>query len=216
MSLLPHELDICKQQLGYPLTRLGAEPWVAYVVIFDRVIQPFLFDNSTTSSTTVAANAGNTTITVAANPAAANDATKLTFNVGTSVVVDVGLSLETSTIAAISGLSFTLNLVNAHTAPYPIWPNGAEWVVRGILTRIATIEANMTSIAPTTAGAKKVDEIEMYSSSKNGGRGATRDTFESLLQQRAQARHDLAGALGVTNLWKLRSGGSRPSRVEAY
>jgi hypothetical protein len=215
MSLRPEELMLCKQQLGYPLTRLGAEPWITYVVIFDRVVQPYLFDNSTTSSTAVASTGPNT-ITIAANAPDPNNAALLTFNLGTSIVVDVGTSLEVTTISALSGLSLTANFANTHLLGFTIWPNGAEWAVRGILTRIATIETNMNAISPQTAGAQQVDEIRMYPSSKTGGRGATRDAFESLKQQRDQARDDLAGALGVTNLWRLRSTSSMPSRVEAY
>lgn len=202
--LQPYELDLIKQQLGYPLTRLGAEPWVTYTATFDLVIQPFLFDNSTTSSTTVIASAGVVPVTAASNPAAPNNAAFLVFGPGTQVVVDVGAAQEITTIQAVSGLVWTMSLQNAHTAPWPIWPNGAEWAVRGILARIATIESNMGKLAPQTAGVQQVDEIKLYASSKGLQRGATHDTFGALVEQRSQARRDLSGATGVPNLWEIR------------
>lgn len=214
MSLRPEELDIIKQQLGVVLTRVGAEPYLQYIALFDRVIYPYLYDNSTTSSTTVAANAGNTALTVAANPAAPNNAQLLTFNVGTSVVVDVGGAQETTTIGALSGLSFAMNLVNAHTAPYPIWPNGAEWAVRGILARIVAIEGQLNQVAPYTAGVAKADEGALAVSMRGGRSGRTLDKFDSLVAQRMQARDDLSGAVGFPNLWREKRNGT--NRVELY
>lgn len=215
MSLRPEELDVIKYQLGVPLPRVGAEPYIAYIALFDRVIKPYLFDNTTTSSTTVPGAGAATTITIAANPTAPNDATSLVFAVGTSIVVDVGTALEVTTISALSALSLTAVFQNAHggAAPFTIWPNGAEWIVRNILTRISTIEGNMGSIAPTTAGAKKVDEIEMYGASRRGERRGSLDAFQSLVMQREQARDDLAGAIGFPNTWRdIRSGSSSGSR----
>ena len=216
MSLQPYELDIIKQQLGYPLTRIGAEPYITYTALFDLVIQPYLYDNSTTSSTSVP-SAGTQAITLAANPVAPNNAQMLVFYVGTSIVVDVGAAQEVTTISALSALSATITFANTHTAPYPIWPNGAEWAVRGILTRIAAVESQMYTLAPITAGIQQADEfIKLYPQVKGQQRGATLDKFGSLLAQRSQARDDLAGAVGVPNLWKLRSGAAQSSSMSPY
>jgi hypothetical protein len=215
VSLFPYELDIIKQQLGVTLTRIGAEPYIQFIALFDGVIQPYLFDNSTTSATTVAAGS-TAAIVLASNPAAPNNVQQLVFATGSSCVVDVGPAQEVAVIQNLSGLTATLTFANAHTGPYPIWPNGAEWAVRGILARIVTIETQMGSVAPKAAGVQKVDEISLYSSAKGSQRGATRDTFEALVEQRMQARDDLSGAIGFPNLWRTKPGVSSPSRIELY
>lgn len=216
MSLQPYELDIIKQQLGVTLTRVGAEPYIQYVALFDNVIQPFLYDNSTTSSTSVAAGAGNTAVTVASNPAAPNNVTQSVFAVGSSVVVDVGPAQEVSTIIAIASLSFTIYFQNAHMAPWPLYINGAEFAVRNILARIALIEQKLGTRAVQTAGIQKADEVSFYASSVGMQRGATKDTHKSLIEQRMQARDDLSGAIGFPNLWRDKPGNSAPGRIELY
>ena len=213
MGLQSYELDLVRMQLGYAVEHLGAEPYIGYLALFDKVVQPYLFDNTTTSSTAVVA-AGTLAVTVTANPVAPNNAALLTFNMGTSCVVDVGPNQEIATIQVLSGLTWTITFASVHPAGFTIWPNGAEWAVRGILTRIATIESAMNTISPRLAGLAQVDEIKAYASSKGSGKGATKDPFDSLVVQRAQARNDLAGALGVPNLWEMKRGGS--SRVEPY
>ena len=214
MALQSYEIDLIKMQLGYAVERLSAEPYIGYVALFDRVVQPYTFDNTTTSSTAVVA-AGTLPITVAANPAAPNNSALLTFNLGTQCVVDVGPNQEIATIQVLSGLTWTLTFANTHPAGFTIWPNGAEWAVRGILTRIATIETAIGTISPRLAGLGQVDEIKAFASSKGAGKGATRDTFDSLVAQRAQARNDLAGAIGVPNLWEVRKADGA-SRLEVY
>lgn len=215
MSLRPYELDIIKQQLGCTITRVGAEPYIQYVALFDAVIFPYLYDNSTTANTSVAAGT-TAAVVLASNPTAPNNVTQLVFGVGYSCVVDVGPNQEIAIIQQLSGLTATMFFVNAHSPPWPIWPNGAEWAVRGILTRIANIEANMSLIAPSAAGVAQVDEVKLFASSKGAQRGSTRDTHESLIEQRMQARDDLAGAIGFPNLWRQKSGNYGPSRIELY
>jgi hypothetical protein len=215
MSLQPYELDVIKMQLGCTLTRVGAEPYIAFVALWDQVIFPYLYDNSTTSSTSVAAGS-TAAITLTANPTAPNNVTQLVFAVGTSCVVDVGPAQEIAVIQILSALTATIVFANAHTAPYPIWPNGAEWAVRKILARIALIESNMSTIAPQAAGVQQADEVKLYASSKGNQRGATHDMLGSLVEQRMQARDDLSGAIGFPNLWRQKAGNSAPSRIELY
>ena len=214
--LLPYELDQIKQQLGYPLTRIGAEPYITYVALFDVVIQPYLYDNSTTSTTAVP-SAGTQAITLSSNPVAPNNAQQVVFAVGAQIIVDVGAAQETTYIQSLAGLVATCAFANPHVAPYPIWPNGAEWAVRRILARIATIEAQMAGSAPFAAGVQQADEVKLYASSKGQQRGATHDMLGSLVEQRSVARDDLAGAVGVPNLWKVRAqGGGASSSTVPY
>jgi len=139
------------------------------------------------------------------------------FSVGSGIVVDVGAAQETTTIQALSGLSATAVFANTHTAPYPVWPDGAEWAVRRILARIRIIENQMSGSAPFAAGVAQADEVKLYASSKGQQRGATHDMLGSLVEQRALARDDLAGAVGVPNLWRLRAqGGGASSSTAPY
>lgn len=220
MSLFPNELDIIKQQLGVSLTRIGAEPYIAYTAIFDKVVQPYLYDNYTTSSTAVVA-AGTLAVTLASNPAAPNNSALLTYNVGQSCVIDVGPSQELSTIQVLAGLTATFAFANPHPAGFLLYPAGAEYQVRQILARIAAIETQMLTVAPITAGMSQVDDsIRIYASSKGNQRGATLDKFGSLQEQRMQARDDLAGAIGFANLWRttMKAGGTGgyTGRTEIY
>lgn len=220
MSLLPNELDIIKQQLGVSLTRIGAEPYITYTAIFDKVVQPYLYDNYTTSSTAVA-SAGTQVVTLAANPAAPNNSALLTYNVGQTCVIDVGPSQELATIQVLSGLSATFTFANTHPAGFQIYPAGAEYQVRQILARISAIETQMLTVAPITAGMSQVDDsIRIFASSKGSQRGATLDKFGSLQEQRMAARDDLAGAIGFANLWRttMKAGGTGgySGRAEVY
>lgn len=204
MALRPEELDRIKWELGVSPIRLGAEPYITYVAIFDRVVQPYLFDNSTTSTTSV--TAGQTiAITLAANPVPPNGV-GLTFNVGTSCIVDQGPAQETVVIQALSGLSATCTFANAHSGTYSVYPNGSEQIVRDIITRLDNIKAQLTTIAPQTSGIEAVDEVKLYSAG-TGKRGRTMSKFQELVHQREQARDDLGEAIGFANLRRLRRGG---------
>jgi hypothetical protein len=205
MSLRPEEIDRIKWELGVSVNRLGAEPYISYVAVFDRAIQPYLFDNTTTSATSVSAGGGQTTITLAANPTAASG-NGLTFQAGTSVLIDVGPSQEQSVIQAITGLSVTLTLANAHSGTYVVAPVGSEQIVREVLSRLDAIKSELLNIAPKTAGVESVDEVKLYPSGGKGRGGKMRDKFESLIQQREQARDDLGEAVGYPNLRRMKRG----------
>ena len=203
MSLRSEELDRIKYELGVPMTRIGAEPYISFVAIFDRVIQPYLFDNSTTSSSSVVAGAAQA-ITLAANPATPNGV-GLTFAVGTLCLVDMGPSQEQCVIQAITGLSVTMTLGNSHgsVVPYPIAPVGSEQIVRDILTRLDVIRLQLQTIAPQAAGVESVDDIRLFASGR-GRKGVTLDKAQALLLQRDVARDDLGDALGCPNFRKAR------------
>lgn len=206
MSLRPEEIDRCRFELGVPLTRIGAEPYIAFIALFDRVIQPYLFDNATTSSTTVTAVAAGAvaTLALAANPFIPGSSTILTFQVGTSCLVDVGPSQETGVIQSLTGLNAQITLVNAHSGTYPVSAVGSEQIVRDILTRLDVIRVALQTIAPPSAGVESVDDIRMFPAG-SGRKGKVLDKFQSLVMQRKQAREDLGEALGCGTF--RRSGG---------
>lgn len=214
MSLRSEEIDRIKFELGCPLTRIGAEPYISYIALFDKVIVPYLTDTSTTSATTIVAAASGAAVALAlaANPAASNGI-GLTFQVGTSVIVDVGPNLETSTIQSIAGLSATMTLTLAHSGTYPVVPVGAEQIVRDILARLDVIRVQLQTVAPLTSGVEAADEAKFFPAGA-GRRGKTDDKFTSLVRQREVARNDLSDAIGFPNLRTMSRNAS--SRIGVY
>lgn len=219
MALRAEEILRCKWELGVSVTLSGAEPYITYLAVFDKAIAPYIIDPTTTSSTIVVASANPTgqqvMLSLASIPVIAGSSTPA-FSVGTSVTVDVGPNSETAQIEILSGLSAWITLANAHGASgaYPVVMSGGEHVVRDILTRLDVIKNELTNIAPKTAGIEQVDEIKVYAATTAGSRRGTRDKFESLVQQREQARDDLGEAVGFPNLRRMKRGGY--GRMEAY
>jgi hypothetical protein len=187
------------------------------LAVFDRAIQPYIIDPTTTSSTAVSAapSGAAVALTVAAIPVIAGSSIPA-FTVGTTVTVDVGPASETAQIAIVSGTTIWLTLTNAHGAngAYPVAMAGGEQVVRDILTRLEAIKNQLTNFAPLSAGVQQVDEIKMYSSTPGASRRSSRDQFESLVQQREVARNDLGEAVGFPNLRTVRRGTG--GRMELY
>lgn len=212
--LRSEELDRIKYELGVPMTRVGAEPYISFVAIFDRIVQPYLFDNSTVSSSSVVSGATQA-ITLVSNPATPNGV-GLTFAVGTLCLVDIGPLQEQCVVQAISGLSATLTFANAHGAvvPYPIAPVGSEQIVRDILTRLDNIRVQLQTIAPAGAGVESVDDIRLFASGR-GRKGTVLDKAQALLFQRDVARDDLGDAIGCPNFRRSKRGGSANS-FEVY
>lgn len=220
MALTNADVLRLKAELYYNVVGIGAEAYSSldgYVALFDRAIQPYLIDLGSTSSTVIALNAGITTLTVASNPAVVGNAVQpLAFAAGTNVVVDLGANQERTMILAISGLTLTVSLALAHGGyTYPVVVQGGESFVRDVFAQIDTINSEMRVIAPKTAGVEAVDEVRLVPAAR--GRKASRDKFESLIEQRHTARRDLAGLLGVPYLYDVRRrGGGGGTMYEVY
>lgn len=215
MALRPEEILRTKYALGVNVGLLGQEPYITYLAIFDRAIQPYIIDPSTTSTTSVSGGGIPVAVVVAAIPVIAGSAVPA-FTVGTTVTVDVGPLSEQAQITIVTGTTIWLTLNNAHGAngAYPIFMAGGEQVVRDILTRIANIEAQLATFAPQAAGVQQIDEIKMYAATTAGNRRGSRDMFESLIQQREQARDDLGEAVGFPNLRTMKK--ARGNSVAVY
>jgi hypothetical protein len=215
VALRAEEILQIKYELGVSVNLIGAEPYITYVAIFDKAIAPYIIDPTTTSVTpvTAAPTGAAIALTLAAVPVIAGSTTPA-FTVGTSVNVDVGPNAETAQIQVLSGLTMWVTLFNAHgtNGAYPITMSGGENVVRSILQRINAITAELTNIAPTTAGVEQVNKIKLYASSRH--RQGSREKWESLVAQREQARDDLGEAVGFTNLRKKRR--SAGGRMELF
>ncbi len=201
MSLLDSEVARIKAELGYPLLSNSAEPWISTVAVFEQVIQPYLTAGaSTTSTTTVTAASAPTPVTLTLASATG-------FTVGDRIVVDIDSRQESSTLQTISGTSATLILQKAHTGTYPVTVEGGESIIREVLLKIAGVKEKLAQ----NYGAgelRRVDEVEFYQS---GGQ----DTYFGALGQNLMFwRNELAGLLGIPNMWARKI--SNLSRTAVY
>lgn len=194
MSLLDSEVVRIKAELGYPLLSNSAEPWVSVVAIFEQVIQPYLTSGaSTTSSTAVTAAATPTAVTLTLASATG-------ITTGDRLVVDVDSLQETATIQSLSGSDVVVLLSKAHSGTYPVTVEGGESIIRETLRKIADVKEKLA--ANYAAGElKSVDEVEFFQS-KDG-----LSYFGSLGKNLAFWRNELAGLLGIENMWQRNAGG---------
>lgn len=200
MALLDSELYRIKAELGYNVLTIGSEPYISHMALFDQVIAPYLQAGAQTTSTT-AVTAASTPTPVSLTLADASD-----FSSGDIVIVDVDSRQERATIQSLSGSSITLLLSLTHSGTYPVTVEGGEAMVRDFLARIAAV-SDQIGEAVSTAGIKRVDDIEFAVESSSG-------QLSTLQEHRMYWRDELASALGLTNMWRLRTGGG--SRVELY
>lgn len=199
MALSDDELAEIKAELGFNLLAVGAEPYIGITAIFSQVIQPYLTDGvSTTSSTSV-------TATTEATPTTLTLASGTGFASRQRVVVDVDARREVVTAQHVSGTSLTALFVKPHSGTYPVALYNGEEIVRDKLFAIRAVKAQMAEVHGHGA-IKKVDEIEFYQAG-----GAT--AFGVLGSNLATWRNELAAALGIRSLWGARSAGAQRCAV---
>lgn len=198
MALSASEVAQCKYQLGYPLTNVGAEPYISFSIAFDQVIAPHMLAGAITSSAT------SVTAATTATPVALTLADPSGFAVGQRVVVDVDDRQEIVTVQNLSGSALTVLLRKAHSGTYPVTVEGGESIVRGILRECVKIGGSdgLLSKSASQAGLKRVDEIEFY---------GDQVAITISAQQRKLLnywRDELASALGIENLRSSSGGGA--------
>jgi hypothetical protein len=194
LALLDSELNRIRYELGYNVVGIGAEPMIGHVAIFDTVIQPYLQAGAKTTSTT--------SVTAATTPTLVTLTLALItgFTAGDAVVVDVDTRQERATVESVSGSTISLLLSKAHSGTYAVTVEGGESIVREILGKIQGVIVQMEQAA-STAGIKRVDDIEFW------GENTSTTQLSSLKAVRSMWRDELAGALGVPNMWRIRQGG---------
>jgi len=196
VALLDSEIQRIRFELGYTVLGVNSEPYVEYFGTIDRIVALYLNAGATTtSSTTVAASDTLTqrTLTLA-------NATK--FVAGATIYVDVLPQQERAVVQSISGSNVVVYLQKDHVGSYPVTVDGGESIIREKLAQLYAIDEKI-SAALNTAGLKRVDDIEFY--------GGTKATSQAVMlsQLRDMRRDELASALGVANLHRLRRGGSQ-------
>lgn len=198
MALLTSEIMRIRVELGYNALTVGAEPYIGTAAVFNQVIQTYMQGGAaTTSSTTVTAARTPTPVTLTLASATG-------FTVGDRVAVDVDARYESAIIETLSGSTITVLLTAAHSGTYPVSVEGGEAMVREALRAIASCKAQLTGSGLRSAGLKRADEVEFYATDK--GRSSR---LADLRRELATWRDELAGVLGVQNLWRARFGSGR-------
>lgn len=202
MALTTAEVARCKYELGYNVLTVGAEPFIGISALFEQVIAPFIQGGAVTTSSTAV---------VAASPAAVvalTLASAIGFTVGDRVIIDVEDAQEITTIRSLSGAAMSVFLSKAHPAGYPVTVEGGEAIVREILANLRRFSEprGFMMKAASTAGIKKVDEIE-FSDRVEVSRSRT------LRDEQRYWRDELASALGCEN---RRSSGGGGSSIAMY
>ena len=204
MALLTSELTDLRVALGYNALGVNAEPYVEYHAIFDRVVVTYLQAGaSTTSATTVVASSNGAFAPVTLVLTSATG-----FTAGDRIIVDVDSRQEEATAQSLSGTNLTVQLKLAHTGTYPITVDGGETIVRRLLRRIHAVQDQLAK--PTTlqtagsGGIKRVDEIEFHGLNTSMYWSTP---FGALSKELMRLRDELASALGVQNLFRVRQGG---------
>lgn len=198
MALLTSEIQRLRFELGYNTMGVAAEPYVEYHGALDRIIALYLNGGAvTTSATEVTASSSPAQVTLTLASATG-------FSQYDAVIVDVDSRQERATVQNVSGSTISLLLKNAHAGTYPVTVEGGESIVRDILKKIENVNER-TSSASATAGLKRAEDIEWYGSSEGGVGAVIRDQ----LKLRMYWRDQLASALGVTNLWRMRMAGGQ-------
>lgn len=193
MALLDSEIARIRFELGYNVMGVEAEPYVTYFGSLDRVIKLYLNAGATTTSTTTVALATTPTQRTLTLASATG------FSAGATIYIDVLPNQERATIQSISGSNVVVFLQKAHSGSYPVTVDGGESIIREKLVQLWAIDDKLSS-ALNTAGLKRVDDIEFY--------GGTKATSQAVMlnQLRDMRRDELASALGVLNLHKVRKG----------
>lgn len=198
MALLQSELERCKAELGYTLIGVG-QPYIGGVTaLFEQVVQPYLSAGaSTTSSTSV-------TPTSPVTPQNITLASATGFSLLARVVVDVDARQEIVTVQTLSGATLTALFTKTHSGTYPVTVEGGESLVRSKLTELVAAHTERGKAKGRGALKEITGDLGWYDTKMSA--------FQSVSQEIAVLRDELAALLGVENLWnRKRAAGARLS-----
>lgn len=208
MALLQAEIERIRDECGYNVLTVGAEPYISYVAVFDQVIAQYLQAGATTTSSTAVTAVTPPTVS---SPVTLVLASATGFSSGARIVIDVDARQETATIENLSGSSATVLLSLAHTGTYPVTVDGGETIIRELLKRIREVKEALATRGLKLAGIKRADEVEFFQGM--WGRSSYLSDYERML---AFWRQELCDALGVQNLRALRRGAMSGSTPVLY
>lgn len=193
MPLTTGELDRIRAELGYNVLNVGAEPFIGVHAVFSQVIQPYLREGAdTTSSTTVAASAAGSLVSLSVASATG-------ISLHERIAVDVDSSFEMGTVRAISGTTIGVILSKTHAGTYPVTVDGGLQQVRECLSAIYAAKLKIAGLNGTGA-LKVVDEVQFYDSRQK--------SRLKLFQEQVEFwRDELASRLGIPRKSPQASGG---------
>lgn len=210
MALLDSEVQRIRYELGYPNLDTAAEPYIGIVAFFSQILQPYLLDGASTTSTSLVTAATSPT------PQSLVLASATDFHVGDVVVIDVDSRQERATVSSLSGNTITALLSLDHgPGSFPVLVEGGESFIRDILRELRLLTTGMNGAASAMSafrsrvGLKKVEgEVEFFGGGNTlASQGV--DPLTQLNQLREYWRDELAQAVGIERLNKAsRSGGS--------
>ncbi len=106
---------------------------------------------------------------------------------------------------AVSGNTISVYLTKAHTGSYPVVVEAGESIVRDLLGKIRAVKDEMASTLGE-GSLKQVDEIQFYAVK-------SKSLFGILGDQLMYWRDELAAALGIPSMWRLRAAGAQSLSV---
>lgn len=183
MALLTSEVQRIRYELGYTVMSTAAFPYIGgYFASLENILSTYLNAGATTTSTT--------SVTAATSPTLATLtlASATGFSAGSTIVLDVDSRQERATVESVSGSTIAVLLSLAHSGTYSVTVEGGEFIVRELLTKLRAV-GDRLKLLISSAGIKKVDEIEFF----EGGSGG----IAALRSVRADIRNELASALGL-------------------
>lgn len=200
MALLESEVMRIRNELGYNVMGISAEPYIGITPTFNGVIQQYITSGAkTTSSTPTTASTSPTAQTYAL-------ASGSGFTAGDTIIIDVDARQERATAVSVSGNNVTAYTSLAHGPnTYPVVVEGGESMIRDILRVLIDLgtggvggaRGSMVRVA-SRLGIKKVDEIEFFGGGAAMSQG--KDPLTQLMSLREYWRDELANALGVERL----------------
>jgi len=207
MAFTDSEITRIRYELGYNTLDSGAEPYISVVALFEQVIQQYVRTATATTSTTAVVAATTPT------PATLTLGSLGSIVAGDRVVIDVDQRQEIATVQAIAGATITVLLTKAHAGTYPVGLESGETIARDILRKLDIVSSKLGSTAVSAAGLQQVDEIIF-----DTGNGTAGSVLARLRDARMYWRDELAGALGVTNAWRIKESttGGYGATVEVY
>jgi hypothetical protein len=163
-SLTTAEIEALRFFLGYGNISIGGYPYTpdGFFELFNSVVAPNLTSGEETTATTAIVAGSTTTVT---------PVSMTSIVVGSKLVVDVGAAAEVVSVKSVTGSTFSASFVSAHPASgYPVALFSGVARCRMLLDRADRAWTAMQDVGDiaSTAGLKKVDEIEWYGSGTGG------------------------------------------------
>lgn len=199
------ETEKLRYHLGYGNVGIGGYPYTpdGYFELFTNVIAQYLTSGAVTTASVAIAAAGTFEVTPASMTSIATYV---------RLVIDVPPDEETVVVRAATVTTFSATFTKAHAAPFSVEVESGVTRLRALLAAADRALADCFSGATaSTAGLKKVDEIEFYQALKGA---ATNLVLAGKLEQYKRIVLAIADLVRVRPRWEYEE--SAMLRREVY